>query len=75
MISLMGEVKKTGRQRNRTIRWNTELDALAIEQAVANGYYPERTHGGVSRYLADLVRSAGEGSKTKPVVRQKAQDA
>ncbi len=75
MVSLMATEKKTSSQRNRTIRWNTDMDELAIQQAVANGYYPERTNGGVSKYLADLVRSAGEGAKSKAVGRLKAQDA
>ena len=75
MVSLMGKVEKTDKQRNRTIRWNTDLDELAIQQAVANGYYPERTNGGVSRYLADLVRSAVKGAKTKAVVQQKAKES
>jgi hypothetical protein len=41
--------------RRRSIAWSVEADAEAIELARQRGYYPEKTHGGVSKMLADLV--------------------
>jgi len=40
-------------ERNRTIRWSTKIDALAVRLASEQGYV--QTEGGVSKFLADLV--------------------
>lgn len=58
MVSLMEADKKPENLRNRTIRWSVPVDDLAVRLASENGYYPEKTNGGVSRYLSDLVRRA-----------------
>jgi hypothetical protein len=44
----------------RTISWTPEIEALAVRLATESGYFPERKNGGVSLFLADLVRTASE---------------
>lgn len=40
------------------LQWGQDVDATAVALAAKAGYYPEKTKGGVSRFLADLVAAA-----------------
>lgn len=60
----MKKPKKSPSKR-RTLQWDEEVDALAITLAAAQGYYPEKSKGGVSKFLADLVTQAKKGQKPR----------
>jgi hypothetical protein len=49
--------------RKRTVKWSLDVDHLAITLAAAQGYYPEKSKGGVSKFLADLVLRAKKAEK------------
>jgi hypothetical protein len=45
------------------VKWSLDVDHLAITLAAAQGYYPEKSKGGVSKFLADLVLRAKKAEK------------
>jgi hypothetical protein len=57
---------KSNSVRRRSIAWSAEADAEAIELARLRGYYPEKTHGGVSKMLADLVVAQSSQRTAEP---------
>ena len=56
---------KNSADRKRTVKWSEDVDALAITLAAAHGYYPEKSKGGVSKFLADLVLRAKKANSSK----------
>ena len=56
---------KNSPPRRRTVQWGEDVDALAVTLAAAKGYYPEKTKGGVSQFLADLVVKAKKANSSK----------
>jgi len=55
--------KEKSAGKRRTVAWSEDVDSLAIALAAARGYYPEKTKGGVSRLLADLIVRAKNAEK------------
>jgi hypothetical protein len=56
MVSIVDANENNQLMRNRTIRWDESIDALAVRIASEDGYFPEKRNGGVSRFLSDLIR-------------------
>ena len=51
--------------KRRTVQWEKKVDDLAVTLAAAQGYYPEKSKGGVSKFLADLVLKAKKRSASR----------
>jgi hypothetical protein len=51
--------------KRRTVQWGEDVDALAVSLAADRGYYPEKSKGGVSKFLADLVVKAKKPTSSK----------
>jgi hypothetical protein len=47
------------------VQWGEDVDALAVTLAADRGYYPEKSKGGVSKFLADLVLKAKKPNTSK----------
>ncbi len=50
----MSVVQKLQRKQ-RTVIWEEKVDKIAVRLAVEGGFYPEKTNGGVSAFLSELV--------------------
>lgn len=57
--------RKNSAAKRRTVQWGEDVDALAVTLAAARGYYPEKSKGGVSKFLSDLVMRATKDTKAK----------
>lgn len=49
--------------KNRTVRWDKSIDELAQQLAIERGYLPERTNGGVSAFLSDLIKEEDRNNR------------